>query len=182
MTDETYYDGPFAKPAQWLLVRGFHPNHLTFLQLPILGLQVWCALAGWGLAFALLILVIVFLDAGDGILARVGRLQSRTGATLDSLFDTLGIAIVVWGTSRFFPHVATELMLLFVGNMVLFLQNALLESKAIGYLRGPLLIAVLVPETLWAALLLPAFTISVLIVWRLPATVKALGRHLPHLG
>lgn len=179
MSDETYYDGPFSRPARYLLGKGFHPNHLTFLQLPVYTLQVIAAQLGWRWVFAGLIVLVVLLDAGDGILARVGRLQSKTGAALDSLFDTMGIAIVMWGAAKFFPEATTPLMLLFFANIVLFLQNALLDEKMIAYLRGPILLAVIVPETLWAGILVPAITTGVLLVIRIPATLRALARHVP---
>ena len=34
------YDGAFVRPASWLLAHRVHPNHLTFLQLPVFALQI----------------------------------------------------------------------------------------------------------------------------------------------
>src|SRR5260221_8910868 len=75
--DEQYYDGRFATPARWLLARGVHPNHFTFAQLPLFALQILAAVSGWRWTFVLLAYPLIILDAGDGILARVGRLQSK---------------------------------------------------------------------------------------------------------
>lgn len=184
-------DKPFETAARWLLARGVHPNHLTFLQLPLYVFLIVCAAIGsqepqpqdsaWRLAFAWMNLLVPILDGGDGILARVGRLQSKSGAILDTTFDTLGIAIVMWGAAQFLPHYALWIMLLFFGSIVLFLQNALLDQKVIAYVRGPVLLAVLTPTVLPGALLLPGFITVWLILWRTPATLRALGRLVPPL-
>lgn len=170
------YDGMFAGPARWLLSRGVHPNHLTFLQIPVFVLQIFAAVHGWSYIFAYSTLLIIILDGGDGILARVGRLQTKAGAVLDSTFDTLGIAIIMWGATRFFPDQTTWLMFLFLGNIILFLQNALLNEKVIAYLRGPVAIAVAYPQTLAGGLVVATAIIGVLLVIRTPATFRALAR------
>lgn len=185
-------DKPFEKAALWMLARGVHPNHLTFLQLPLYVALIVCAAIGnepgasdgWRIAFVLLNILVPILDGGDGILARVGRLQSKTGAVLDSTFDTLGIAIVMWGAAQFLPHrEALWIMLLFLGSIVLFLQNALLDQKVIAYVRGPVLLAVLWhdPAIVAGALLVPGFVTAWLILWRTPATLRALSRLVPPL-
>jgi phosphatidylglycerophosphate synthase len=178
MTAEEHdvYDGSFARPARWLLSKGIHPNHLTFLQIPVFVLQIFAAVHGWRYVFAYSTILIIVLDGGDGILARVGRLQTKAGAVLDSTFDTLGIAIVMWGATRFYPEQTTWLMFLFLGNIVLFLQNALLNEKVIAYLRGPIAIAVAYPQTLWGGLLVPTVVIGVLLVMRAPAMLRALAK------
>jgi phosphatidylglycerophosphate synthase len=173
------YDGTFAKAARWLLSRGIHPNHLTFLQIPVFALQIIAAVHGWRYVFAYSTFLIIVLDGGDGILARVGRLQSKAGAVLDSTFDTLGIAIIMLGATRFYPDQTTWLMFLFLGNIILFLQNALLNEKVIAYLRGPIAIAVAYPDTLWGGLLVPTVVIGVLLVLRTPATLRALAQKTP---
>jgi len=174
--EQDVYDGMFARPARWLLSRGVHPNHLTFLQLPVFVLQIFAAVHGWRLIFAYSTIAIIILDGGDGILARVGRLQTKAGAVLDSTFDTLGIAIVMWGATRFYPEHTSWLMFLFLGNIVLFLQNALLNAKVIAYLRGPIAVAVAYPQTLAGGLVLPTIVITVLLVLRTPATMRALAK------
>jgi phosphatidylglycerophosphate synthase len=176
MNEEDVYDGAFARPARWLLAHRVHPNHLTFLQLPVFALQIVAAIRGWAYVFAFSTILIIVLDGGDGILARVGRLQSKAGAVLDSTFDTLGIAIVMWGATRFYPEQAAWLMFLFLGNIVLFLQNALLNEKVIAYLRGPVAIAVAWPDTLLGGLVLATVVIAVLLVMRTPATLRALAK------
>jgi hypothetical protein len=93
---------------------------------------------------------------------------------LDTTFDTLGIAIIMWGATRFYPDQTTWLMFLFLANIILFLQNALLNEKVIAYLRGPIAIAVAYPPTLAGALVLSTIVIAVLLVLRTPATLRAL--------
>jgi phosphatidylglycerophosphate synthase len=177
--EEDVYDRSFERWAKWLLAHGIHPNHFTFLQLPVFVLQILAAVQGWRLVFAFSTLLIIVLDGGDGILARVGRLQSKAGAVLDSTFDTLGIAIVMWGATRFYPDQTTWLMFLFLGNVVLFLQNALLNEKVIGYLRGPIAISVAYPQTLVGGLVIPTIVISFLLIVRTPATLRALAQKVP---
>ncbi len=185
------YDRSFERGARWLLARGVHPNHFTFLQLPVFLIEIAAALhpgdSVWRWVFALSTILIIVLDGGDGILARVGKLQSKSGAVLDAMFDTLGIAIILWGASQFaaadrpeLAHVYTPwLMVLFFANIVLFLQNALLEEKVIGYLRGPVVIGVAIPELLLGGLIVPSVVIAFLVVWRTPATMRALARRVP---
>ncbi len=175
---EGTYDRRFDSIAKALLARGVRPNHFTFSQIPVFALQIYAALqgtTGWRWTFVALIALLIILDGGDGILARVGNLQSKSGAVLDSTFDTLGIAIVMWGAARFFPEAETWLMFLFLGNTLLYLQNALLEHKVIAYIRGPVLSAVAFPETLFMAMWVAAIITVWLLVARLPASWRRLG-------
>jgi phosphatidylglycerophosphate synthase len=177
--EEGVYDRSFERGARFLLARGVHPNHFTFLQLPVFALEVVAAIQGWSLAFALSTLLVIVLDGGDGILARVGRLQTRSGAVLDSVFDIMGITIILWGAAQFHPDYYPWLVGLFFGNAVLFVQNALLETKYIAYLRGPVVIGVVWPEVLFVALLVPSLVIAVLLLLRLRPTAKALAARVP---
>lgn len=176
---EGTYDRTFGRAAMWLLDRGIHPNHFTFLQIPVFAVQILAALEGWRWTFVLLIALLIILDGGDGILARVGGMQSRAGAILDSTFDTLGIAIVMWGAAQFFPAAEAWLLFLFLGNTVLYLQNALLGEKVIAYIRGPVLAAVAFPDALLAGLAVGSFIITWLLVMRLPSTWRALNGQAP---
>ena len=171
-----FYDGPFAGTAQWLLDQGIHPNHATFLQVPFFAVQVWAATQGHPWLFVAMILVVMALDGADGVLARTGNLQSRTGAVLDSTFDTIGIAVVMWGAAQFYPFAETWLFALFLGNALLYLQNAVLEEKMISYLRGPIILAVAWPEFLLAGLALATFIVTWMLAARLPTTMRALAR------
>ncbi|MES2154665.1 MAG: CDP-alcohol phosphatidyltransferase family protein [bacterium] len=191
---EGTYDRSFERGARWLLERGVHPNHFTFLQLPVFLVEIEAALHAssanepvWRWIFALSTILVIVLDGGDGILARVGKLESKSGAVLDAMFDTLGIAIILWGASQFatadHPELArlyTQwLMFLFFANIVLFLQNALLEEKVIGYLRGPVVMGVAIPELLVGGLAVPSVVIGFLVVWRTPATLRVLAKRVP---
>ncbi len=173
--EEEGYDRRFETVARFLLARGFRPNHFTFLQLPVFAFQIAAAVRGWTWPFVVSIAFVIVLDGGDGILARVGNLYSKTGAVLDSTFDTLGIAIILWGAARFHPQAETWFMALFLGNTLLFLQNALLGEKVVSYLRGPVLIAVAFPETLPGAIAVAALIIAFLLTVRLRRSAKALG-------
>ncbi len=176
---EAYYDKPFESAAKWLLARGVHPNHFTFLQIPVFVVTIIAAVQGWNWPFVLMIAFIIVLDGGDGILARVGKLATKTGAVLDSTFDTLGIAVVMWGATKFFPAQEAWLMLLFLANTILYLQNALLGRKVVAYIRGPILAAVAFPAVLPGALVVSTFIVGWLVVVRSPASFQTLmsGKH-----
>lgn len=170
------FDAPFERVARWMLARGVHPNHLTFAQVPVFAAEVYAAVQGWNWLFVGLILFVMALDGGDGILARVGGLQSRRGAVLDSTFDTVGIAVVMWGAAQFFPEAETWLFVLFLMNALLFLQNGLMEEKMVSYVRGPVILSVAWPDFLLGGLLLATFLVTWLLVFRTPEMVRALGR------
>lgn len=174
--NESAFDRWFVPAAKWLLAKGVHPNHFTFLQVPVFAFTIVAALKGWNWPFVLTIAGVMVLDGGDGILARVGNLQSRSGAVLDAMFDTMGIAIMVWGATKFFPEVEGWLLLLFLANALLFLQNSVLGDKVVSYVRGPIVGAVAFPQVLLGALLVATFTVSFLLLARTPRLMVAVAR------
>ena len=174
--NESAFDRTFVPAARWLLARGVHPNHFTFLQVPVFAFTIVAAVEGWHWPFALTILLVMVLDGGDGILARVGNLQSRTGAILDAVFDLLGIAILLWGCTLFFPAQNGWIMALLLANGLLFLQNALLDDKVVSYVRGPMVGAVAFPQLLPGALLLCSITVGFLLAARAGPSWTALAK------
>ena len=174
--NESVFDRRFVPAARWLLAHGIHPNHFTFLQVPVFIFTILAAVQGWAWPFALTTIFIMILDGGDGILARVGNLQSRSGAILDAVFDTLGIALLMWGATKFFPGADAWIMLLFLANVLLFLQNALLEEKVVSYVRGPIVAMVAFPQLLLPALLVATFTVGFLLGVRARRSFWALVR------
>lgn len=174
-SEEGTFDRRYERAARWCLDRGIRPNHLTFLQIPVFAGMGWAALNGEPWWFFGLSWFVVLLDGGDGILARVGGLHSRLGALLDAGMDTLGIAVVMWGASRFFPDWAGPVLLgLFVLNLLLYSQNQVLGEKVVSYVRGPVIVPIVVPDTLYLGLGLAAFTGLWLFLWRVPRTVRFL--------
>ena len=174
--NESAFDRRFVQAAKWALSKGVHPNHFTFLQVPVFAFTIVAALQGWNWAFVGTIFFVMVLDGGDGILARVGNLQSKTGAVLDAMFDTMGIAIMVWGATKFFPEAEGWLLLLFLANALLFLQNSVLGDKVVSYVRGPVVAAVAFPQVLLGALLLATFTVTFLLAVRTPRLAVAVAR------
>lgn len=174
--NESAFDRWFVPAAKWLLAKGVHPNHFTFLQVPVFAFTIVAALRGWNWPFVLTILGVMVLDGGDGILARVGNLQSKSGAVLDAMFDTMGIAIMVWGATKFFPEVEGWLLMLFLANVLLFLQNSVLGDKVVSYVRGPVVAAVAFPQVLLGALLVATFTVTFLLLARMPRLMVAVAR------
>ncbi|MGB0652503.1 MAG: CDP-alcohol phosphatidyltransferase family protein [Thermoplasmatota archaeon] len=173
-TEEGTFDGPFTVAARWLLARGVHPNHFTFAQAPVFGFMIWSALEGHAWTFFALSWFVILLDGGDGILARTGNLQSRAGAILDATFDTVGIAVVLFGAALFFPEYQWWMLALFVGNGLLFLQNALLETKVVSYVRGPIIVAVAWPQAIHGSLFAACFTVAWLLLARARLTLRRL--------
>ena len=171
---EGTFDGPFVRVAKWLLARGVRPNHFTFAQIPVFAVEIWAAQNQMPYLFVASIALVIALDGGDGILARTGNLQSRKGAVLDATFDTIGIAIILWGAGQFFPAAEAWFLWLFAGNGVIYLQNALLEEKMVTYIRGPTLMAVLWPGFLVGALVLSTFIVLWIFLMRLPRTLAAI--------
>ena len=174
--NESAFDSRFVQAARWMLSKGVHPNHFTFLQVPVFAFTIVAALKGWNWAFVGTIFFVMVLDGGDGILARVGNLQSKTGAVLDAMFDTMGIAIMVWGATKFFPEAEGWLLLLFCANALLFLQNSVLGDKVVSYVRGPVVAAVAFPQVLLGALLVATFTVTFLLLVRTPKLALAVAR------
>lgn len=174
--NESAFDRAFVPAARWLLARGVHPNHFTFLQVPVFVFTIWAAEHRLAWPFSLTILFVMVLDGGDGILARVGNLQSRTGAILDAVFDLLGIALLLWGCTKFFPPAEEWIMLLLLANGLLFLQNALLSDKVVSYVRGPMVGAVVFPQALPAALVVCTITVVFLLVVRMRRSAVALAK------
>ncbi len=169
-----FYDNTMRSAAQWLLDRGVRPNHATFLQVPFFAGQLLAAQIGAPWLFVFLIFVVMLLDGADGALARTGGLQSRKGAVLDSTFDTMGIAVVLWGAALFFPFAETWFFGLFLANALLFLQNAVLEHKAISYVRGPIILSVAWPPFLLGGLIVATTIVAWMLIFRLPAMWRAL--------
>lgn len=174
--NESIFDRRFVPAAKWLLARGVHPNHFTFLQIPVFAFTILAAVEGWNWPFALTTVFVMVLDGGDGILARVGNLQSKTGAVLDAVFDTLGIALLMWGTTKFYPAAEAWIMLLFLANVLLFLQNALLGDKVVSYVRGPMVAMVAFPQLLLPALVTATIIVVFLLAMRTGRSLRALAK------
>jgi phosphatidylglycerophosphate synthase len=174
-TGEGTYDRRWERTARRFLDAGVKPNHFTLLQIPVFMGLVWAALAGLPWWFFGLSWFVIILDGGDGILARVGNLQSRSGAILDAAMDTTGIAVVLWGASRFQPDWTVAFAALFVFNVVLYLQNGLLDEKVVSYVRGPIILAVTIPDVVAVAVAMTMLISAFLFAVRVPATVRALG-------
>lgn len=170
---EGTFDQRFRSWAEWLLARGVRPNHFTLLQLPLYAIMAWGALHDRPWLFVGLSFGVIVLDGGDGILARVGGQESRFGAFLDATMDSLGIALVLWGASRFYPDMRWVLLGLFVLNMALYAQNAVLHEKVVSYVRGPVLAPIVFPDTVVLAMVVAGTVGGFLFVTRLPATARA---------
>ncbi len=171
---EGNFDRPFVTAAKWLIAHGVRPNHLTLLQLPVFIAMVDAGLELHRWWFFGLAWLLVVLDGADGIVARVGGMTSRSGAVLDAVFDTVGIAIVLWGAARFHPDQAWAWIALFGLNVALYFQNIALEEKVISYVRGPALMAVAFPDVLWLSIAGGLTIVVWLFSTRLPATVRHL--------
>lgn len=173
------FDRRYERVAKWFLAHGVRPNHLTFLQVPVFAVMVWAALEGRPWTFFGFSLFVILLDGGDGILARVGGMQSRAGAILDASMDTLGIAVVLWCAAQFYGF-GWALVALFLLNALLYGQNMVLDEKVVSYMRGPVIAPIIVPDSLYFALAIAFITVGWLLLWRVPRTLRILaGRPVP---
>lgn len=170
VSGEGTYDRRYTRLAHRLLDMGVRPNHFTLLQIPVFAGMIWAAWTDAPWWFFSLSWLVIVLDGGDGILARVGGLQSRAGAILDATMDTAGVAVVLWGASRFHPDAAAWFLLLFVLNGALYLQNARLDEKVVSYVRGPIILTVTFPDVLVIGIAMTLLVTVFLLVVRVPAT------------
>lgn len=169
---EGNFDRPFVRIAKWLLARGVKPNHITFLQIPVFWFMIQAGMDQERYLFFGLSWLLVVLDGADGIVARVGGMASRSGAILDAVFDTASIALVLWGAILFHPDQTVIWIALFGLNVLLYLQNMVLEEKVVSYVRGPVLMAIALPDLLWLSIGGGLTIVSWLFITRLPATVR----------
>lgn len=76
-------------------------NALSFYRLLAAPVAVWAALEGMRTAFVVLILVSLFTDLIDGVLARWLKQETWIGARLDALADSLTLGAAVVGAFAF---------------------------------------------------------------------------------
>lgn len=178
-SSEGTFDRRYERVARRLIDAGVRPNHVTFLQIPVfigMAWAAWTAQPWWYFGLSWLVII---LDGGDGILARVGRLDSKSGEILDATMDTVGVAVVLWGAAQFQPQFTIPLAVLFVLNVLLYLQNNPLPDKAVSYVRGPIIIGVVAPDTMVVSLAITLGITSFLLVARMPRLIKALATRTP---
>jgi len=126
------------------------PNALSTARILAVPVLVWLAATSREAAFTWVLVPALLSDIADGLIARIYRLQSKLGALLDSIADTLLLFASVYGIWVFHPAVieqhaaAGELL---VGAWLLENVAALVRyrrlssfhtylSKVAGYLLG----------------------------------------------
>ncbi len=174
-SEEGTYDRRWERLAKRFLDMGIRPNHFTLLQVPVFVGMAYAAIHGDVWLFFGLSWLVIILDGGDGILARVGGLQSKAGAVLDSVMDTVGIAVVLWAASLFAPEFTPWFIALFVGNVLLYLQNMRFHEKVVSYVRGPIIVGVAVPDTMLVSIVITLGITLFLLFMRLPGTLAVQG-------
>lgn len=90
------------------------PNILTSLRIAAIPALAALATAHERDAFGLLLIACLLGDVGDGALARALGVESRLGALLDSVADTLLFFMTIAGTLVFFPEAVREHAIAFV--------------------------------------------------------------------
>jgi cardiolipin synthase len=73
------------------------PNLISGLRLLAAPVLAWLALAGAEAAFTWVLIPALLSDIADGLVARLWHLESRLGAFLDSIADTLLMLVSVFG-------------------------------------------------------------------------------------
>jgi cardiolipin synthase len=126
------------------------PNALSIARILATPVLVLLAIGRLETAFTWLLVAALVSDIADGLIARIFRLQSRLGALLDSVGDTLLLFVSVYGIHVFHPDVLHGHVLagaLLVGAWLLENVAALARygrlssfhtylSKIAGYLLG----------------------------------------------
>lgn len=84
------------------------PNLLSGARILAAPVLVGLAAAGNEIAFTWLLVPALLSDIADGLIARVFHLQSRLGALLDSVADTLLLFASAYGIWVFFPDVVRQ--------------------------------------------------------------------------
>jgi len=126
------------------------PNALSIARILATPVLAGLAAAGNEVAFTWVLVPALLSDIADGLIARVFRLQSRLGALLDSIADTLLLIAAAGGIWVFHPEVITRYSPecgLMIGAWLLENLAALLRygrlssfhtytSKVAGYLLG----------------------------------------------
>lgn len=163
-------DRVFDAFARGLYAAGVRPNHLTLAQVPIYVLMIVAGLEGRVIEFGLWQIVIMVLDGMDGTLARRMGLASRSGAVLDAVFDFFGIIVVIGIAVHLDPQYFWWFVALLGANFALYLQNGVLDEKAVSYVRGPVVIALVLersfPGIMWVAILVPLVVALTIVIVR----------------
>jgi phosphatidylglycerophosphate synthase len=81
------------------------PNALSVLRILAAPVLVVLAATGSEAAFTWVLVPALLTDIADGLIARMFRLQSKLGALLDSIADTLVLFTSVYGIGVFHPDV-----------------------------------------------------------------------------
>jgi cardiolipin synthase len=153
----------------------FLPNALSIARILATPVLAGLAAAGNEVAFTWVLVPALLSDIADGLIARVFRLQSRLGALLDSIADTLLLFAAACGIWMFHPEIITRYSpecALMIGAWLLENLAALLRygrlssfhtytSKVAGYLLG-IFVGVLFVFGFYPWLLHVAVTVSVL--------------------
>ena len=84
------------------------PNLLTVVRILAVPVLVALATAGKETAFTWVLIPALLTDIADGLIARVFALESRLGAFLDSIADTLLLFASVYGIWWLHPEVITQ--------------------------------------------------------------------------
>ena len=84
------------------------PNLLTAVRILAVPVLVVLAIVGWETAFTWVLIPALLTDIADGLIARVFALESRLGAFLDSIADTLLLFASVYGIWSLHPEVITR--------------------------------------------------------------------------
>lgn len=94
-----------ARPTARVLLR-LHvtPNVVTLLALLLSAAAAWLIVTGWPAAGGVVFLAAGALDLLDGTLARLGRLDSRIGAFLDSTLDRISEGLVFTALAAVFAR------------------------------------------------------------------------------
>ena len=129
---------------QWLMRTGIRPNHLTLGTLVLCitygaALVLWPAQSALWMAYPLLMLVRMMLNALDGMLANAAQLRTRLGALLNELCDVLADLALYLPLLWLLPdHSALLLALIVLGLLTEFTGVLAVSVQAARAFDGPM--------------------------------------------
>lgn len=99
-TFESFRDRIFSRPAAILHALNISPNALSIMGIALVMIAMLCL--DYPIIAALLLIINLMIDGLDGVVARLYHLDTFMGSLMDTICDTLGSIIIVFGLSLYY--------------------------------------------------------------------------------
>jgi phosphatidylglycerophosphate synthase len=125
LTFEAFRDKFLMQPATFVYSLGITPNALSIVGIFIIIIAMF--LLKYPILAAFLILLNLFIDGLDGVVARRHNLKSFAGSIIDTTCDTLGSVITIIGFSLFY-NIELAAMILWIMSVLIYSLITALHS------------------------------------------------------